>query len=136
MQKAIDELVRRRAEHVCEYCHFPQPPFHIEHIIARKHGGITIERNLALSCARCNFHKGPNLSGIDPETGATVLLFHPRRDEWKEHFQWRRAVLVGLTPSGRATIKVLEMNHSARIAAREQLILEGLLQVEPDLDFR
>jgi hypothetical protein len=129
MQKALDEFVRRRAENACEYCHFPAPPFHIEHIVARQHGGPTAVENLALSCARCNFHKGPNLSGIDPQTGAVVLLFHPRKDKWNEHFQWRKAILVGLTPSGRATIQVLEMNNAARVSARAQLIAEGLLKV-------
>jgi hypothetical protein len=34
--------------------------------------------NLAFACYHCNLHKGPNLSGIDQESGALVRLFNPR----------------------------------------------------------
>ena len=125
MNKATEELVRRRAGGRCEYCKFPLPPFHMEHIIARKHGGPTTPDNLALACIRCNFHKGPNLSGIDPKTGNVVSLFHPRRDHWHEHFRWRNARLIGMTPIARATIAVLEINAALRVEARARLIEEG-----------
>jgi HNH endonuclease len=127
MDKALQELVRQRAQNRCEYCQFPLPQFHFEHIIARKHGGSTTQDNLALACVRCNFHKGANLSGIDPQTGTVVSLFHPRRDVWIEHFFWQGPRLVGITPSGRATIVVLEINHPLRVIARERLISEGRL---------
>ena len=35
--------------------------------------------NLALACNRCNACEGPNLSGVDSETSATVSLFHPKK---------------------------------------------------------
>jgi hypothetical protein len=129
MQKAIDEFIRRRAGNVCEYCRFPLPPFHIEHIVARKHGGPTLEHNLALACMKCNFHKGTNLSGIDPVTGNLVRLFHPRKDNWTDHFRWENALLVGITAEARATIGVLEMNNAMRVQAREQLIIDGRMQI-------
>src|SRR5437899_1311035 len=51
------ELVRKvwkRAGDRCEYCLIPQSafplPFQIDHILAEKHGGETIEDNLALAC--------------------------------------------------------------------------------------
>jgi 5-methylcytosine-specific restriction endonuclease McrA len=77
--------VRERAAHKCEYCGLPQHlvplvPFHIEHIISKQHGGTDAPENLALACYHCNLHKGPNLSGIDPETGQIAALFNPRRD--------------------------------------------------------
>lgn len=76
--------VRRRAGHGCEYCRIPQVafrrPFHVEHVVARQHGGTTELDNLAFACWHCNLKKGPNLAGIDPETGQTVLLFNPRKD--------------------------------------------------------
>ena len=128
MDEALQELVRRRAGFRCEYCRFPLPPFHIEHILARKHGGGTTESNLALSCIRCNFHKGPNIAGIDPESGAMTRLFNPRLDEWPAHFGWQGARLIGLTPVGRATVAVLEMNHPLRAEARELLRREGRLR--------
>jgi 5-methylcytosine-specific restriction endonuclease McrA len=82
--------VRRRAGHRCEYCRLPEEaftrPFHIEHIVAKQHGGKTQAENLALACWYCNLKKGPNLTGIDPESATVVVLFHPRRDRWSDHF--------------------------------------------------
>ena len=129
MDKRLAKLVRRRADNRCEYCLIPLPPFHVEHIIARKHGGPTAEGNLALSCMWCNLHKGPNLSGIDPETGVVVALYHPRRDRWAEHFGWDGTRLFGVTPTGRATIEVLNINDPLRIQARERFVIEGRMRL-------
>jgi hypothetical protein len=41
--------------------------------LPRKHGGPTILENLSLACFPCNRFKGPNLSGIDPESRLTAL---------------------------------------------------------------
>lgn len=74
--------------------------------------------NLALACIDCNLAKSSNLSGIDPLTGETTTLFNPRTDHWNEHFQWRGIVLEGLTPIGRATIRVLNINDDERQRVR------------------
>jgi hypothetical protein len=84
--------------------------FHVEHIIPQQHGGITSEENLALSCPHCNMHKGPNLTGIDPDSGQISRLFDPRREVWAEHFQHAGARLSARTAIGRVTIRVLDMN--------------------------
>ncbi len=89
MDEGTRERVRRRAENRCEYCGAREGlgarlRFHIEHIIARQHGGGDELENLALACHLCNAHKGPNLTGIDPATGNIVPLFHPRRDRWND----------------------------------------------------
>ena len=123
MDAQVRDLVRRRAGEGCEYRHLPQAAvpfatFHIEHIIARQHGGGDDPSNLALACDRCNLHKGPNLAAIDPETGSVAILFHPRRDSWKEHFRWADAEIVGQTPSGRATVQLLQMNSKRRVQLR------------------
>jgi hypothetical protein len=131
------EEVRRRAHNRCEYCHLPQSafrrPFHIEHIVARQHGGLTRLDNLALACWSCNQKKGPNLSGVDPGTGRVTALFHPRNDEWDEHFSPVIGALVplgvailGLTPVGRATVQVLGLNDEMRQLVRYELRIEGL----------
>lgn len=79
--------MRERAGERCEYCLIPESMtfalHEIDHIIAEKHGGRTEEENLGLSCALCNGFKGSDLTSIDPETGAIVPLFHPRRDAWE-----------------------------------------------------
>ena len=81
--------------------------------------------NLALACFRCNLHKGPNLTGLDPDTGRITPLFHPRRDVWHEHFTVRGARIVGITAVGRVTVKVLDMNAAERIELRAELADEG-----------
>ncbi|MBV9035874.1 MAG: HNH endonuclease [Acidobacteriaceae bacterium] len=112
----------------CEYCHLPAsaspPPFQIDHIIARQHGGKTEPDNLALCCVHCNRYKGPNIAGIDQVSGEIVRLFHPRKDIWAEHFRWSGAELIGITAVGRVTIQVLFINdpemQSFRLALMEE----------------
>jgi hypothetical protein len=54
-------------------------------------------------------------------TGAVVDLFHPRRELWIDHFIFARSLIVGKTPSGRATIRVLAMNDSVLVTMRSLL---------------
>jgi hypothetical protein len=126
MDAATRDFVRTRADDRCEYCLLPQGhsglAHHIEHIVARQHGGSDAIENLALACQRCNLHKGPNLTGIDPLTGETVSLFHPRRDPWSDHFQFDGVRLKGLTTVGRATVAVLAMNDTRRIELRAEIL--------------
>ncbi len=130
MATALEQLVWRRANGRCEYCLLPQAvaplPHQIDHIIAQKHRGPTVAANLALSCYFCNSYKGPNIAGIDPDTGRIVRLFNPRKDSRRRHFEWRGPRLVGLTRSGRATIAVLEINHPDAVAMRAMLMAEGV----------
>ena len=44
------------------------------------------------------------LAGLDPESGALVRLFHPRQDQWDEHFERNGVIIVGRTTIGRATV--------------------------------
>jgi hypothetical protein len=131
MDESLRQLVWQRAEHTCEYCHIPQQfdalPFQVDHIIAEKHHGPTAEDNLTLSCYADNAYKGPNIAGIDPETGQLARLFHPRRDEWDVHFKWNSPVAVGRTAIGRTTIDVLKINLPERVEHRRLLIASGIL---------
>lgn len=92
--KDLAALVRQRAHGRCEYCLLPesafQRPFHIEHIVARQHGGQPTLENLALACHHCNLKKGPNLAGIDPYDGKLTALFNPRTARWCDPLMWRR----------------------------------------------
>ncbi len=74
--------------------------------------------NLALACIDCNLRKGSNLTGIDPETDEVTKLFHPRQHRWDDHFKWREIHIVGTTPVGRTTVRVLEMNSDDHLALR------------------
>jgi hypothetical protein len=78
--------------------------------VARQHGGTDDSENLALACYHCNLHKGPNIAGLDPETGELVPLFNPRTQDWDDHFEIWGSSIVGQTSTGRATILVLAMN--------------------------
>ena len=124
MDEALRQFIRERASHRCEYCHLRQDgePFfayHVEHIVARQHGGGDDIGNLAFACYHCNLHKGPNLTGLDRESGALVRLFHPRQDQWDEHFERNGVVIVGRTAIGRATVRLLKMNAADRRRLRE-----------------
>ncbi len=130
MDLLIEQLVRRRGEGRCEYCHLPQDvsplPFQIDHVIARKHGGPSTADNLALACFFCNSYKGPNIAGIDGQSGRIVRLFHPRKDRWNRHFFWDGSFLIGQSRIGRATIAVLSINHPEFVAWRNVLVREGI----------
>lgn len=123
MTRALQEQVRLRAGNRCEYCQLPQADsplaaLHIEHIRPVKHGGTNDAENLCLACIDCNLHKGPNLTGIDPATGTVTELFHPRRQVWAEHFEWRAVQIVGRTAVGRTTVRVLNMNSDDQVDLR------------------
>ena len=123
MDRQTRQFVRERAGNRCEYCGLPQSlspmaQLQIEHIIPRKHGGGDADQNLSLACIDCNLAKSSNLAGIDPTTGETVMLFNPRTERWDEHFSWNGTLLVGLTPVGRTTIRVLDVNDDERQRVR------------------
>lgn len=126
----LRRLVIARADNRCEYCQlsqeFAKATFQIDHVRAEKHSGETDERNLALACFHCNNHKGPNIAGIDPVTDELQPLFNPRAQAWNEHFEWSGSRLLGITPTGRATIEVFAINQPDRIALRQMLIDEGV----------
>ena len=118
MDARLRQLVRERARHCCEYCGLTQAQeplrFHVEHIVPRQHEGSDTAENLALACHHCNLHKGPNLSALDPHTGALTRLFDPRREVWREHFMERSGEITGLTAMGRVTVKLFKMNENGR----------------------
>jgi hypothetical protein len=111
---------------------FDVAPHHIDHIIASKHKGPESPDNLALACANCSLGKGSNIAGRDARTRQVIRLFNPRSDVWHVHFRWRGAVLVGRTAIGRATVEVLNINRSDRIALRQILIEDGLFPPKRD----
>src|SRR5207248_1110656 len=94
--------------------------FHIEHIVPSSASGSDSADNLALSCPSCNLGKSNRVLVTDPESKQDVPLFNPRTDRWNEHFAWDVDWrIVGLTPTGRATIAALNLNHPRRVLIRE-----------------
>ena len=126
MSASWAETVRQvisRAYGRCEYCRMHQSlqgaTFHVEHILPRAAGGSNRDDNLCLACPSCNLHNSDRTESVDPSTGTMIPLYHPRRDRWLDHFQWKGFPLQGLTPTGRATVDALELNSPRRLQIRE-----------------
>lgn len=129
ISRAFRKLVISRADHRCEYCRVPEYlsgfDFHIEHIIGIQHGGTNTLDNLAYCCAICNWKKGPNISTILKMGGDLLPLFNPRTQNWFKHFQANNGEIIGLTPIGQGTIKLLELNDYSKIEERLEMTLGG-----------
>lgn len=123
--------VALRAGHRCEYCHAPEAvfnlPLEVEHIVPVSRGGDDTAGNWALACRAGNLYKATHVSGNDPESLAIVGLFHPREDQWEDHFRVaaESGEIEGLTPIGRVTVVRLGMNSAAQVVARQQWMRLG-----------
>lgn len=125
----VRRFVIERAGACCEYCLLSQRDahfsFHIEHIIAIRHDGTSDTDNLCLSCPACNAYKGSDIASIDSITNNLTALFHPRRQNWTDHFRLNGAVIEPLTPEGRVTVRLLQLNNEERLIERELLLRLG-----------
>jgi hypothetical protein len=114
--------VQLRAGHRCEYCRMHQSlqgaTFHVEHVVPASRGGLSTLENLAWRCPSCNLHKSDRTHAVDPDTNQLAPLFHPRQDDWNEHFAWLQYHLAGRTASARATIAALRLNSDRRLLIR------------------
>lgn len=123
--------VAERAQNCCEYClcqaRFAPDVFSVEPIVPRAKKGSALLDNLALSCQGCNNHKYTFTEAIDPVSGNIVPLFHPRQQNWSDHFVWTEDFLyvIGLTPTGRATVELLRLNREGVVNLRQVLHLVG-----------
>jgi hypothetical protein len=121
------QIVIERSHGCCEYCRsqvrFATQSFSVEHIIPKSQGGTSNLDNLALSCQGCNNHKYDKIQGLDPISGEQVLLYHPRQENWSDHFTWSNdfTEIIGLTSTGRATIAVLQLNRVGLVNLRRVL---------------
>lgn len=124
--------ISERAGHRCEYCHAPEVvfnfPFEVEHIIPLSKQGSDQESNLALACRSCNLRKGNRISGPRAGSEPEVPFFHPRQEQWSEHFRVdeKSGQILGLTAVGEVTVEYLEMNSPAQLAARQLWIRLGV----------
>ncbi|NER06996.1 MAG: HNH endonuclease [Okeania sp. SIO3C4] len=117
LKKFRDQVIKR-ANGLCEYCKYPakyaSEPFCMEHVKPKSKGGEDTLENLALSCSSCNGHKYNKTEGIDSATGEKAPLFNPREEKWNENFVWNENAtkMLGITPTGRATVETLKLNNS------------------------
>lgn len=124
--------IAERARGCCEYCRsrvdFATQSFSVEHIIPVSRGGETTLDNLALACPGCNGHKYTKTEAPDPVDGTVVPLYNPRQQRWQDHFRWHEdfTCIVGLTPTGRATVSALQMNRPGVMNMRRALFALGL----------
>jgi hypothetical protein len=126
---ALRRLLGRRAAYDCEYCLLNEDdsfsPHQVDHIISRKHGGLSVESNLAYACLRCNMWKGSDIASVESSTGRLTPLYHPRRQQWEEHFRLQGGIVEPLTPEGIVTVRLLRLNDDRRVAERRLLIAAG-----------
>ena len=131
MRESIKTLVRERANGCCEYCfaqaRFSPDPFSIEHIVPCAKGGNDDLENLAFSCQGCNNYKHTFTEWVDFLTETLAPLFHPRLDNWNEHFRWdeSQTLIVPLTATGRATLDKIKLNREELVLLRRALLLAG-----------
>lgn len=132
VSESVRVQVVEQAGGLCEYCHYPEEfsagRFAVDHILPRTLGGTDDLSNLALACRNCNERKQDATTALDPATGQNVALFHPREDLWENHFVWSDdfSLMLGLTPTGRATIARLQTNHRGVVRQRQVLHRLGL----------
>jgi len=117
----LRKQVAERANFCCEYGLFYEPhafiKFQIEHIISLKHGGKTLSDNLAYSCFYCNNSKGTDL-GTNLDSDEIIRFFNPRKDDWLNHFELSKHLILPKSAIAKATIKILGVNGEERLEER------------------
>jgi hypothetical protein len=140
VSSSVRTAVAARAGGCCEYCRsqdrFAVQSFAVEHVEPQSGGGSDDAGNLAYSCQGCNNHKYTRTRAVDPATGTDVPLFHPRRQVWSDHFSWGAdcTEVLGLTPTGRATVVALRLNRPGVANLRSVLFSVGLHPPEQPAD--
>lgn len=82
--------------------------------------------NLAWACFRCNNLKGTDIGTFDTLTRQRVWLYNPRGQKWDDHFELDGlGLIVGKTPEGRATARLLGMNDEDFPKLRRLLVKTG-----------
>ena len=137
MSRYVSETLRnfviKRANSRCEYCkiHLENSffTFHLEHIISIKHGGKTVQENLALACPICNLNKGSDVATFIEDIEVMIRFYNPRIDKWDEHFTLESTGFISSKSIiGNATVKILNLNHPDSIIERREMIRLNLIE--------
>ena len=117
--------VASRADRRCEYCRMPEAELlagcEVDHIISRKHGGLSDLANLAFSCERCNRAKGTDVGSVFGPERRFIRFFNPRIDRWEDHFRLKGGGIEPLTEVGEVTARLLRLNAPDRVLQRWSL---------------
>jgi len=122
--------VSERAHHGCEYgqsrADDATASFAVEHMVPVSRGGTSALHKLAWSCAGCNGHTYNRTEAPAPTDGTPASFFNPRQQRWHEHLCWNEDYthIIGLTPTGRATVEALRLNRPGLVNMRH--VLYGL----------
>ena len=125
------ETVSLWADHCCVYCKsqdkYSPHGFTIDHIIPLSLGGTNDLENLAYACFLCNRLKSNKTEAFDNLSEKLVPLFNPRKDSWHQHFAWNEdaTLVIGISPGGRATVDVLQLNREKLIEYRRAVMPLG-----------
>ena len=128
MSDYIPVVLRRQvlaeAQGRCAYCQSQEAlmgvTFEIDHIISLAVGGATELGNLCLACPPCNRHKSHRIAITNHDDGRKIPLFHPKQDQWFDHFSWNEdnTILLSLTEIGKVTIEALYINRPVIVQLR------------------
>ncbi|NEP10730.1 MAG: HNH endonuclease [Symploca sp. SIO2C1] len=126
LNKELRRLVAKRADYLCEYCLISEQDTilgcAIDHIISIKHGGSSSADNLAYCCVYCNRFKGSDIGSIILDKKEFFRFYHPRWDNWGEHFKLNNSTIEPLTNIGQVTTAILGFNDQTRLLERQLLI--------------
>lgn len=142
VSEKLRQVIHERAKGCCEYCQsqdkWATQRFVVEHIIPQSKKGTIELENLALACPGCNNHKYNITEAKDVFSNRMASLFHPRIHRWKEHFAWDKDLIrvIGLTPIGRVTVEVLQLNRPRLLNRREAFLLLGFHPPKHTLDIK
>ena len=127
----LRKAVIQRAARCCEYCKsqdkYSPTLFTIDHFMPQSLDGTSDFMNLSYACFLCNRLKSNKLKVFDVLSDKWIPLFNPRKDEWHEHFSWNNDAtkIIGITSSGRCTVKELKLNREKLIEYRNSIIPFG-----------
>ncbi len=128
----VRATVREHARGRCEYCRIDEQwtghEFTLDHVAPESRGGPSTHENLAYVCIGCNVRKSNKTEAPDPVSGENTPLFNPRAQRWSDHFCWSAdtRLILGLTPTGRATVLALSLNRELLIKHRDLMLTNGL----------
>ena len=124
-------FVAHRAGFRCEYCRLLAEDaffrFHVDHIVSVKHGGKTVQENLAYACQICNWNKGSDIATFLSNLQTPIRFFNPRIDIWAEHFEIETTGFISeKTEIGAATLKIFDINQPDSIIERKEMIRRNI----------